>query len=148
MLFGKNGIINDYSEDTRKFISKQEDIVHKQMDNLKTDVLNKKFPKKEVKKFEIGIDERIREITNSGYSQEEMEKYFGDLRKTLRGLYNQKTKFLPVKEFAHVMSETATHAPTSKWNNGDFSKPIKNDLYDVDNKVFSEFKIVSKKPIY
>ena len=148
VLYGKSGIINDYSDATKKFISKQEDAVHKQMNNLKTDVLNKKLPKNEVKNFEIRIDKRIREITNSGYSQEEMEKYFGDLRKTLSELYNQKTKFLPVKEYAHVMSETATHTPTVKWKNGDFSKPIKNDLYDVDNKGFSEFKITSKKPIY
>ena len=148
VLYGKSGIINDYSDATKRFISKQEDAVHKQMNNLKTDVLNKKLPKNEVKNFEIRIDKRIREITNSGYSQEEMEKYFGDLRKTLSELYNQKTKFLPVKEYAHVMSETATHTPTVKWKNGDFSKPIKNDLYDVDNKGFSEFKITSKKPIY
>ena len=148
VLYGKSGIINDYSDATKKFISKQEDAVHKQMNNLKTDVLNKKLPKSEVKNFEIRIDKRIREITNSGYSHEEMEKYFGDLRKTLSELYNQKTKFLPVKEYAHVMSETATHTPTAKWKNGDFSKPIKNDLYDVDNKGFSEFKITGKKPIY
>ena len=148
MLFGKNGIVNDYSDDTKKFILEQENIVHKQMDNLKIDVLNKKFPKKEVKKFEIRIDERIKEITNSDYSQEEMGEYFDDLRRTLRNLYNQKEQFLPVKEYAHVMSETATHTPTSKWNNGDFSKPIKNDLYDVDNEGFSEFKITGKKPIY
>ena len=118
------------------------------MDNLKIDVLNKKFPKKEVKKFEMRIDERIKEITNSGYSQEEMGEYFDDLRRTLSDLYIQKKQFLPVNEYAHVMSETATHTLTPKWNNGDFSKPIKNDLYDVDNKGFSEFKITGKKPIY
>ena len=148
VLFGKSGIVNDYSDDIKKFISKQEDIVHKQMDNLKADVLNKKFHKKEVKKFEIRIDERFREITNSGYSQEEMKKRFEKLRRNINDIYSQKTKFLPVEEYAHVMSETATHTPISKWNNGDFSKPIKNDLYDVDNKGFSEFKITSKKPIY
>ena len=57
------------------------------------------------------------------------------------------TIILPKDEYAHVMSEIATHISEEEELKKVFSKPIGNYMYLIENNGFGNYRIIRKKKL-
>jgi hypothetical protein len=58
-----------------------------------------------------------------------------------------KTIILPKTEYAHVMSELATHMTDEQRSKKVVKKAIGKYIYTVENNGFGDYRIIGKKPI-
>ena len=65
----------------------------------------------------------------------------------IRGSKNFKTVVLPKQEYAHVMSEIATHLTDEQKEKTVFKKAVGKYVYTVENNGFGDYRIIGKKEI-
>ncbi len=58
-----------------------------------------------------------------------------------------KTIILPKQEYAHVMSELATHMNASQRKQKIVKKAIGDHIYTIENNGFGNYRIIGKRPI-